>query len=128
MLQPLPRSGAYKRLTGWQGELTAFRRDLHAHPELGFEEHRTAQRVVAALRAAGADEIHEGIGKTGVVGVIHGANKDSGRMVGLRADMDALPMAEDNEFAWRSCTRGRMHACGHDGHTTMLVGAARYLA
>jgi amidohydrolase len=128
MLQPLPRSGAYKRLTGWQGELTAFRRDLHAHPELGFEEHRTAQRVVAALRAAGVDEIHEGIGKTGVVGVVHGTNKDSGRMVGLRADMDALPMAEDNEFAWRSCTRGRMHACGHDGHTTMLVGAARYLA
>jgi amidohydrolase len=128
MLAPLARSGAYKRLTAWQGELTAFRRDLHAHPELGFEEHRTAQRVVAALRAAGVDEIHEGIGKTGVVGVVHGASNDSGRSIGLRADMDALPMAEDNEFAWRSCTRGRMHACGHDGHTTMLVGAARWLA
>jgi amidohydrolase len=128
MLQPIPRSGAYKRLTGWQGELTAFRRDLHAHPELGFEETRTAQRVVAALRAAGVDEIHEGIGKTGVVGVIHGAGKDSTRMIGLRADMDALPLNEDNDFAWRSCARGRMHACGHDGHTTMLVGAARYLA
>ncbi len=128
MLKPVDRSGAYKRLTEWHGELTAFRRDLHAHPELGFEEKRTAQRVVAALRAAGVDEIHEGIGKTGVVGVIHGASGAGGRMLGLRADMDALPLAEDNDFAWRSCTRGRMHACGHDGHTTMLVGAARYLA
>jgi amidohydrolase len=129
MLQALQRgSGAYQRLTGWHAELTAFRRDLHAHPELGFEERRTAQRVVAALRAAGVDEIHEGIGKTGVVGVVHGASRSSARMIGLRADMDALPMAEDNDFAWRSCTRGLMHGCGHDGHTTMLVGAARYLA
>jgi hippurate hydrolase len=131
MLKPIDRSGAYKRLADWHGELTAFRRDLHAHPELGFEETRTAQRVVAALRAAGVDEIHEGIGKTGVVGVVHGSSRgESGkdRMLGLRADMDALPLAEDNDFAWRSCTRGRMHACGHDGHTTMLVGAARYLA
>jgi amidohydrolase len=128
MLKPIDRGGAYKRLTDWHGELTAFRRDLHAHPELGFEENRTAQRVVAALRAAGVDEIHEGIGKTGVVGVVHGASKGAGRMLGLRADMDALPLAEDNDFAWRSCTRGRMHACGHDGHTAMLVGAARYLA
>jgi hippurate hydrolase len=131
MLKPIDRGGAYKRLADWHGELTAFRRDLHAHPELGFEETRTAQRVVAALRAAGVDEIHEGIGKTGVVGVIHGSSRDEsgqGRMVGLRADMDALPLAEDNDFAWRSCARGRMHACGHDGHTTMLVGAARYLA
>jgi amidohydrolase len=128
MLKPIDRGGAYKRLTDWHGELTAFRRDLHAHPELGFEENRTAQRVVAALRAAGVDEIHEGIGKTGVVGVVHGASKGTGRMLGLRADMDALPLAEDNDFAWRSCTRGRMHACGHDGHTAMLVGAARYLA
>jgi hippurate hydrolase len=132
MLKPIERSGAYRRLVDWHGELTAFRRDLHAHPELGFEETRTAQRVVAALRAAGVDEIHEGIGKTGVVGVIHGAGSagkgGKRRMLGLRADMDALPLAEDNDFAWRSCTRGRMHACGHDGHTTMLVGAARYLA
>ncbi|NJN00923.1 MAG: amidohydrolase, partial [Aquincola sp.] len=73
MLKPIDRGGAYKRLTEWHGELTAFRRDLHAHPELGFEENRTAQRVVAALRAAGVDEIHEGVGKTGVVGVVHGA-------------------------------------------------------
>jgi amidohydrolase len=130
MLQAVDRgnSGAYRRLAGWHGELTAFRRDLHAHPELGFEETRTAQRVVAALRAAGVDEIHEGLGRTGVVGVIHGASKGSGRQVGLRADMDALPMIEENDFAWRSCQRGLMHGCGHDGHTTMLVGAARYLA
>lgn len=130
MLQAIDRSqsGAYRRLAGWHGELTAFRRDLHAHPELGFEEKRTAQRVVAALRAAGVDEIHEGLGKTGVVGVIHGASKASGRQIGLRADMDALPMTEENDFAWRSCQRGLMHGCGHDGHITMLVGAARYLA
>jgi amidohydrolase len=130
MLQALDRagSGAYRRLAGWHGELTAFRRDLHAHPEIGFEEQRTAQRVVAALRAAGVDEIHEGIGKTGVVGVVHGASKSNARSIGLRADMDALPMTEENDFAWRSCARGLMHGCGHDGHTTMLVGAARYLA
>jgi hippurate hydrolase len=130
MLQTLEQAGggAYRRLVAWHGELTAFRRDLHAHPELGFEEKRTAARVVAALRAAGVDEIHEGIGKTGVVGVVHGASRSSGRMVGLRADMDALPMTEENDFAWRSCSRGLMHGCGHDGHTTMLVGAARYLA
>jgi amidohydrolase len=119
--------GAYKRLAGWQGELSAFRRDLHAHPELGYEEKRTAARVVAALRAAGVDEIHEGIGKTGVVGVVRGSERGA-KSIGLRADMDALPMTEENDFAWRSCTRGLMHGCGHDGHTTMLVGAARYLA
>ena len=130
MLQALaiPREGAYRRLAEWHGELTAFRRDLHAHPELGFEERRTAARVVAALRAAGVDEIHEGIGRTGVVGVIHGSRRGSGRLIGLRADMDALPMTEENDFAWRSATRGLMHGCGHDGHTAMLVGAARYLA
>jgi amidohydrolase len=130
MLQALNRSsnGAYLRLSSWHGELTAFRRDLHAHPELGFEEKRTAQRVAAALRAAGVDEIHEGIGKTGVVGVVHGATRTGMHAIGLRADMDALPMVEENDFAWRSCARGMMHGCGHDGHTTMLVGAARYLA
>jgi amidohydrolase len=130
MLQAVDRTdnGAYRRLTGWHDELTAFRRDLHAHPEIGFEERRTASRVVAALRAAGVDEIHEGIGRTGVVAVVRGATQASGRLIGLRADMDALPMTEENDFAWRSCTRGLMHGCGHDGHTTMLVGAARYLA
>jgi amidohydrolase len=122
-----PHAGSYRRLSELHAELTAFRRDLHAHPEIGFEEHRTAGRVVEALRAAGVDEVHEGIGRTGVVGVIHGASR-APRMIGLRADMDALPMIEDNDFAWRSATRGLMHGCGHDGHTAMLIGAARYLA
>ena len=122
------RQGAYQRLTAWRSELTAFRRDLHAHPELGFEEKRTAARVAEALKLCGVDEVHEGIAKTGVVGVIRGARSESGRMVGLRADMDALPMREENDFAWRSATQGLMHGCGHDGHTTMLIGAARYLA
>jgi amidohydrolase len=130
MLQALstPSDGAYQRLAGWHGELTAFRRDLHAHPELGFEERRTASRVVEALRVAGVDQIHEGIGKTGVVGLVHGRGGAGKRLLGLRADMDALPITEENDFAWRSSTKGLMHGCGHDGHTTMLVGAARYLA
>ena len=108
-------------------ELTALRRDLHAHPELGFEEHRTAEVVKRELAAAGV-EFHSGIGRTGVVGVIRGARQDSGRAVGLRADMDALPMHEENDFPHASRFKGRMHGCGHDGHTTMLLGAARYLA
>jgi hippurate hydrolase len=124
----LQQSGSYRRLQEWHGELRAFRRDLHAHPELGFEERRTAGRVAEALRQFGVDELHSGIGKTGVVAVIRGHSTASGRSIGLRADMDALPMAEENEFAWRSNTRGLMHGCGHDGHTTMLLGAARYLA
>ena len=124
----MPVEGAYRRLAMWHGELTAFRRDLHAHPELGFEERRTASRVVEALRVAGVDEIHEGVGRTGVVGVVRGRRGASARAIGLRADMDALPLVEENDFAWRSATRGLMHGCGHDGHTTMLVGAARYLA
>lgn len=128
------QSGAYQRLAGWHAELTAFRRDLHAHPELGYEEVRTAGRVVQALKLFGVDEVHTGIGKTGVVGVIHGtsANRcddpDEVASIGLRADMDALPMREENDFAWRSSSQGLMHGCGHDGHTTMLLGAARYLA
>ena len=124
----MPVDGAYRRLAMWHGELTAFRRDLHAHPELGFEERRTASRVVEALRVAGVDEIHEGVGRTGVVGVVRGRRGASARAIGLRADMDALPLVEENDFAWRSATRGLMHGCGHDGHTAMLVGAARYLA
>ncbi len=104
------------------------RRDLHAHPELGFEEHYTAQRVVESLKVCGVDEIHTQIGKTGVVALIHGRTRSSGRMIGLRADMDALPITESNDFAWRSTKPGMMHGCGHDGHTTMLIGAARYLA
>jgi hippurate hydrolase len=109
--------------------LTAFRRDLHAHPELGFEEVYTSARVVESLKVCGVDEIHTGLGKTGVVAVVRGQRcTDPTRMVGLRADMDALPMTEHNDFAWRSNKQGLMHGCGHDGHTAMLVGAARYLA
>ena len=119
---------AFAHIANFYPEITAFRRDLHAHPELGFEEIYTSGRVREALRACGVDEIHEGIGKTGVVGVIRGRSTASGRMIGLRADMDALPMREDNDFGWRSASEGLMHGCGHDGHTAMLVGAARYLA
>lgn len=126
-------SGVYQRLAGWHAELTAFRRDLHAHPELGYEEVRTAARVAEALRACGVDEVHTGIAKTGVVGIIRAGSgrvreAPQVRSIGLRADMDALPMREENDFAWRSARQGLMHGCGHDGHTTMLLGAARYLA
>jgi amidohydrolase len=119
---------AFAHIAAFHPELTALRRDLHAHPELGFEEHYTARRVVESLKVCGVDEVHTGIGKTGVVALIHGRQRSSGRMIGLRADMDALPMTEDNDFAWRSTRPGLMHGCGHDGHTAMLVGAARYLA
>ena len=119
---------AFAHIAAYHPELTALRRDLHAHPEIGFEEHYTAGRVVESLKVCGVDEIHTGIGKTGVVAVIRGQQSASGRMVGLRADMDALPMTEHNDFAWKSATPGMMHGCGHDGHTAMLVGAARYLA
>ena len=119
---------AFAHIAAFHPELTALRRDLHAHPEIGFEEHYTAQRVVDSLKVCGVDEVHTGIGKTGVVALIHGRQGASGQMVGLRADMDALPMAEHNDFAWKSTKPGLMHGCGHDGHTAMLVGAARYLA
>ena len=118
---------AFAHIARFHPELTALRRDLHAHPELGFEEVYTSGRVAQALTLCGVDEVHTGIGKTGVVGVIRG-RRNSGRMVGLRADMDALPMAETTDVAWRSTRQGLMHGCGHDGHTAMLVGAARYLA
>ena len=111
----------------WHDEFTAIRRDLHAHPELGSEEHRTARVVQERLAALGIEH-HAGIGRTGVVAVIRGARDGSGRSVGLRADMDALPMQEENHFAHKSRYDGRMHGCGHDGHTTMLLAAARYLA
>ena len=119
---------AFSHIAAFHPELTALRRDLHAHPEIGFEEHYTVQRVVEALKVCGVDEIHTGIGKTGVVALIHGLQRNSGQMIGLRADMDALPMTEHNDFAWKSTRPGMMHGCGHDGHTAMLVGAARYLA
>jgi len=122
------RGRAFAHIAQFHPELTALRRDLHAHPELGFEERYTAGRVEAALRLCGVDEVHTGIGKTGVVAVVRGKQSGSGRMTGLRADMDALPMTEHNDFAWKSGTSGLMHGCGHDGHTAMLVGAARYLA
>lgn len=119
---------AFSQIAQYHPELTSFRRDLHAHPELGFEELYTASRVQEALRLCGVDEVHAGIGKTGVVGVIRGRSQASGRMLGLRADMDALTMSESNEFPWKSTRNGMMHGCGHDGHVAMLVGAARYLA
>ena len=119
---------AFAHIAAFHPEITALRRDLHSHPELGFEEVYTGMRVQQALKVCGVDEIHTGIGKTGVVAVIHGRHRHSGKMVGLRADMDALPMTEHNDFAWKSVKTGLMHGCGHDGHTAMLVGAARYLA
>jgi len=109
-------------------EIAAWRRDLHAHPELLFDCHRTARLVAERLRAFGCDEVVEGIATTGVVGVIRGRSTASGRTIGLRADMDALPIIEATGLAHASTVAGRMHACGHDGHTAMLLGAARYLA
>ncbi|WP_299652147.1 M20 aminoacylase family protein [uncultured Jannaschia sp.] len=107
-------------------EITAWRRDLHAHPELQYDVHRTAATVTDRLRAFGCDEVHEGIGRTGVVGLIHG--QASGPTIGLRADMDALPIREATGADHASTVPGVMHACGHDGHTAMLLGAAKYLA
>ncbi|MEM7016783.1 MAG: M20 aminoacylase family protein [Pseudomonadota bacterium] len=107
------------------GEMTAWRRDIHKHPELGFEENRTADFVAAKLEEFGL-QVVRGVGKTGVVGVLRIGNET--RSIGLRADMDALPIHEQNTFDHRSCHDGVMHACGHDGHTTMLLGAAKYLA
>ncbi len=120
-------SRAFAHIAAFHPELTALRRELHAHPELGFEEHYTSRRVVETLKVCGVDEIHTDIGRTGVVATIRGRG-NSPRMIGLRADMDALSMAEANEFAWKSTKPGLMHGCGHDGHTAMLIGAARYLA
>lgn len=108
-------------------ELTALRRDLHAHPELGFEEARTSSVIAGALLAMGV-EVHRNIGRTGVVGIIRGRRDLSGRSIGLRADMDALPLDEKNSFDHTSQHVGCMHGCGHDGHTAILLGAAKYLA
>ena len=119
-------SGAVARIRRWHDEFTSIRRDLHAHPELGFEEHRTARIVAERLEAMGIEH-HTGVGRTGIVAIVRGRSTASGRSVGLRADMDALPMQEENSFAHRSRYDGRMHGCGHDGHTTMLLAAARYL-
>jgi hippurate hydrolase len=113
-------------INSFADELTAIRRDLHAHPEIGFEEVRTAGVVADKLKSWGI-EVHRGTGKTGVVGILKG-RKDNGRRVGLRADMDALPMEEATNLPYRSTIATRFHGCGHDGHTTILLGAARYLA
>jgi hippurate hydrolase len=109
-------------------EITEWRRDIHEHPEILFETHRTSALVADKLRAFGCDEVVEGIGRTGVVGIIKGKTNGSGKTIGLRADMDALPMTEETGLDYASKTPGAMHACGHDGHTAMLLGAAKYLA
>jgi amidohydrolase len=116
------------RFADMHAEITAWRRDIHAHPELLYDVHRTAALVAEKLRAFGCDEVATGIGRTGVVGVIRGRASGSGRVIGLRADMDALPIAEETGLPYASTHKGAMHACGHDGHTAMLLGAAKYLA
>ena len=110
----------------YHADLREIRRDIHAHPELAFQESRTSQIVAERLSAWGI-EVHRGLAKTGIVGVVKGRKTASGRAVGLRADMDCLPMHETSDIPHKSTHAGRMHACGHDGHTTMLLGAARYL-
>ena len=116
----------YNRIADFQDDLAATRQDIHANPELGFEEHRTSNLVAKQLESWGI-EVHRGIAKTGLVGVLKG-NGTSTRSIGIRADMDALPMSEEGNPDYKSVNEGKMHACGHDGHTTMLLGAARYLA
>lgn len=113
------------QIRAFHPEMTEWRQDFHAHPEIGFEEHRTSDIVARKLTEFGL-EVHHGIGGTGVVGVLRSGN--STRSIGLRADMDALPIHEINDLPYRSQTAGKMHACGHDGHTTMLLGAAKYLS
>jgi hippurate hydrolase len=116
-----------EKIRGYHAELRGIRRDIHAHPELAFQESRTSELVAERLAAWGI-EVHRGLAKTGLVGVIKGRKASSGRAIGLRADMDCLPMHETSDIPHKSKHSGRMHACGHDGHTTMLLGAARYLA
>jgi amidohydrolase len=119
------------RVADLQPDIQAWRRDIHEHPELLYDVHRTAAFVADRLREFGCDEVATGLGRTGVVGVIKGrkpAGESDIKVIGLRADMDALPIEEATELAYASKTPGKMHACGHDGHTAMLLGAARYLA
>lgn len=116
------------RIAELQSEISGWRRDLHMHPELLFDTFRTSEFVAAKLREFGCDQVVTGIGRTGVVGVIKGRQDSSGKAIGLRADMDALPIREETGMEHASRTDGVMHACGHDGHTSMLLGAARYLA
>jgi hippurate hydrolase len=119
------------RVADLQPDIQAWRRDIHEHPELLYEVHRTAAFVADRLREFGCDEVATGLGRTGVVGVIKGSKppgKGDMKVIGLRADMDALPIEEETNLPYASKTKGLMHACGHDGHTAMLLGAARYLA
>ena len=109
-------------------EITAWRRYFHQHPELLFDVRRTAARVADLCRSCGCDEVVEGIGRTGVVAVIKGRSDNKGRVVGLRADMDALPIIEQTGVPYASQNPGKMHACGQDGHTAMLLGATQHLA
>jgi amidohydrolase len=115
------------RVADLHAEITGWRRDFHAHPELQYDVHRTAATVAEKLKSFGCDEVVTGIGRTGVVGVIRG-RAPGGKVVGLRADMDALPIEEATALPYKSTVPGKMHACGHDGHTAMLLGAAKYLA
>jgi len=115
------------RVADLHGEITAWRRDMHAYPELQYDVHRTAAAVVDKLKSFGCDDVVPGIGRTGVVGVIKG-RKSGNKVIGLRADMDALPLEEETGLPYKSTVPGKMHACGHDGHTAMLLGAAKYLA
>jgi len=116
------------RMAEMHSEITAWRRDIHAHPEILYETHRTAALVADKLREFGCDEVVTGIGRTGVVGVIRGKTDTKGAVIGLRADMDALPMQEQTGLDYASTIDGAMHACGHDGHTAMVLGAAKYLS
>ncbi|WP_350335450.1 M20 aminoacylase family protein [Coralliovum pocilloporae] len=116
------------RLADFHADIKAWRHDIHANPELQFDVHRTAGKVASLLQSFGVDEVVTGVGRTGVVGVIRGRSSESGRVVGMRADMDALPIEEVIDHPYKSTVPGKMHACGHDGHTAMLLGAARYLA
>ena len=116
------------RIAEMQAEVAAWRRDIHEYPEILFDVHRTAGSVAEKLKAFGCDEVVTGIGRTGVVGVIHGKGTGPRKVIGLRADMDALPMDEQTNLPYRSKNPGKMHACGHDGHTAMLLGGAKYLA
>ncbi|HUC49969.1 MAG TPA: M20 aminoacylase family protein [Xanthobacteraceae bacterium] len=116
------------RVADLHQDIAGWRRDFHAHPELQFDVHRTAGAVADLLKSFGCDEVVPGIGRTGVVGVIRGRRPGGKKVIGLRADMDALPLEEETGLPYASTVRGKMHACGHDGHTAMLLGAAKYLA
>jgi amidohydrolase len=124
----VPRMPVINRIADFHAEIAAWRHDFHTHPELQYDVQRTAGKVADLLRSFGVDDVVTGIGRTGLVGVIKGRNGGAGKVIGLRADMDALPINERTGKPYASATPGKMHACGHDGHTAMLLGAAKYLA